>query len=72
MRRVLALIPAGAAVPNIILTGLAAKTGARIFATPVRHLARRTGKSSLNLRRLARLAPRAVIDAATVAIRRLR
>jgi dolichol-phosphate mannosyltransferase len=70
LRRVLALIPARAAVPNIILTGLAVKSGARIFATPVPHVARRTGKSSLNLRRIARLAIRAVVDTATVALRR--
>lgn len=72
LRRVLPLIPADAAVPNIILTGLAAKTGARVFATPVTHVARRSGKTSLNLRRIARLAVRAVIDTARVARRRLR
>jgi dolichol-phosphate mannosyltransferase len=72
LHRVLPRIPAGAAVPNIILTGLAPKTGARIFATPVMHLARRAGATSLNLRRLARLATRAVIDAAKVALRRSR
>jgi dolichol-phosphate mannosyltransferase len=72
LRGVLALIPARAAVPNIILTGLAAKSEARVFAMPVRHLARRTGKSSLNLRRIARLAIRALIDTASVAIRRMR
>jgi glycosyltransferase involved in cell wall biosynthesis len=72
LRGVLALIPARAAVPNIILTGLAAKSGVRIFAAPVRHVSRRTGKSSLNLRRIARLAVRAVIDTAAVGIRRLR
>ncbi|MEA2339828.1 MAG: hypothetical protein QOE82_3835 [Thermoanaerobaculia bacterium] len=72
LRSVLPLIPAGAAVPNIILTGLAAKTGARVFAMPVRHLARRAGATSLNLRRIARLAVRAVIDTARVALRRRR
>jgi glycosyltransferase involved in cell wall biosynthesis len=72
LRGVLPLIPADAAVPNIILTGLAAKSGARIFATPVTHVARRSGKTSLNFRRIARLAVRAVIDTASVARRRLR
>jgi dolichol-phosphate mannosyltransferase len=72
VRGVLPLIPDNAAVPNIIITGLAAKTGARIFTTPVRHLARRAGSTSLNVRRIARLAVRAVIDTARVALRRRR
>ncbi len=72
LRRILPLIPGNAAVPNIILTGLAAKTDARVFTAPVAHVARRTGKTSLNVRRIARLALRAVIDAAGVARRRLR
>jgi glycosyltransferase involved in cell wall biosynthesis len=72
LRRVLPLMPMDAAVPNIILTGLAAKTNARVFATPVTHVARRTGASSLNVQRIARLAVRAVIDTARVAVRRLR
>jgi hypothetical protein len=72
LRAVLPLIPSDAAVPNIILTGLAATTGARTFATPVQHVTRRTGKTSLNLRRIARIAFRAVIDTARVARRRLR
>jgi dolichol-phosphate mannosyltransferase len=72
LRRVLPRIPAGAAVPNIILTGLATKTRARIFATPVAFRARRTGATSLNLRRIAKLAVRAVIDTARVALRGLR
>ena len=72
LRRVLPLIPNDAAVPNIILTGLATRTKARVFATPVTHVSRRTGASSLNLRRIARLAVRAVVDTARVAVRRLR
>lgn len=72
LRSVLPLIPADAAVPNIILTGLASKKRARIFATPVTHLARRHGTTSLNLRRISYLAVRAVIDAAKVAFQRAR
>lgn len=72
LRRVLPRIPASAAVPNIILTGLAAKMRARVFATPVAFRARRTGATSLNLRRIANLAVRAVIDTARVALRGLR
>lgn len=72
LRRQLERIPADAAVPNILLSGLAAKTRARIFTTPVPHLARRTGTTSLNVRRIARLAMRAIADAAKVAIRRPR
>lgn len=72
LRRVLPLIPADAAVPNIILTGLAAKTRARVFTTAVLHLARRSGATSLNVRRITHLATRAVIDAAKVALRRSR
>jgi len=72
LRGVLPLIPVDAAVPNIILTGLASKTRARIFATPVPYLARRHGTTSLNLRRITHLAVRAVIDAAKVAFRRSR
>jgi len=72
LRRVLPRIPISAAVPNIILTGLAAKTRARVFAMPVAYRARRTGATSLNLRRIARLAVRAVIDTAKVAFRGLR
>ena len=70
--RVLPLIPAEAAVPNVILTGLAARMRARSFTTPVTFRARRTGATSLNLRRIARLAIRAVIDAVRVAVRRAR
>jgi dolichol-phosphate mannosyltransferase len=72
LRSVLPLIPTDAAVPNIILTGLASKTRARIFATPVPYVARRYGTTSLNLRRIGYLAVRAVIDAAKVALRRTR
>ncbi|HSY47763.1 MAG TPA: glycosyltransferase family 2 protein [Thermoanaerobaculia bacterium] len=70
LRGVLPLIPVGAAVPNIILTGLASKTRSRVFATPVPSQARRHGASSLNLSRIGHLAVRAVIDAARVAFRR--
>jgi dolichol-phosphate mannosyltransferase len=72
LRHVLPLIPADAAVPNVILTGLAAKTRARVFTTAVTYRARRSGATSLNLRRIAHLAVRAVIDAARVALRRAR
>ncbi len=72
LHSVLSRIPSEAAVPNILLTGLAASTGARIFAAPVRYTTRQAGVTSLNVRRIARLAVRAVIDAARVALRGLR
>ena len=70
LRRQIARIPPAAAVPNIILSGLAARTGARILELPVRHTNRRSGATSLNLKRISRLALRAVADSIRVALSR--
>jgi dolichol-phosphate mannosyltransferase len=70
LRKQLRRIPADAAVPNIILSGLAGRTGARILELPVPHTGRRTGATSLNLRRIAKLSARAVLDALRVALAR--
>jgi dolichol-phosphate mannosyltransferase len=61
-------LPGNTAVPNIILSGLAATRG-RVIEIDVPFRARRTGTSTLNLRRILRLAIRAVIDTAAVAFR---
>lgn len=70
LRRQIACMPADAAVPNIILSGLAARTGARILEVPVAHTNRRTGATSLNLRRIGKLSLRAVVDSIRVATSR--
>lgn len=70
LRRQIARMPADAAVPNIILSGLAARTGARILEVPVPHTNRRTGATSLNLRRIGKLSLRAVVDSIRVAASR--
>lgn len=53
LRPLLALVPDGAFAPNVLLSGLAARAGLRVFETPVPHHGRRTGRGSLDLRRLA-------------------
>jgi dolichol-phosphate mannosyltransferase len=52
LRPLLAHIPGDAFAPNVLLSGLAARAGLRIFETPVPHHGRRTGRGSLDLRRL--------------------
>lgn len=69
LREQLPLLDAASAVPNVVLSGLAARTGARIAEVPVAFTTRRTGTSSLNLRRAATYAIRAVGEAMTVARR---
>lgn len=53
LRPLLARVPDGAFAPNVLLSGLAARAGLRVFETPVPHHGRRTGRGSLGLRRLA-------------------
>lgn len=55
LRAEVAKIPEDAAAPNVILAGLAARSNARIHELPVPHHARRSGRSSINLRRLLTL-----------------
>lgn len=68
LRAQLPLIPPDAAVPNVLLSGLAARTGARLLQLPVLHTNRRTGSTSLNFRRILRLAARATADSVRLAI----
>lgn len=70
LRKQLERMPADAAVPNIILSGLAGRTRARILEIPVPHTNRRTGATSLNFRRIGKLSLRAVLDAFRVALTR--
>ena len=53
LRPLLARVPESAFAPNVLLSGLAARARLRIFETPVPHHGRRTGRGSLDLRRLA-------------------
>lgn len=71
LRKQLPRMPQDAAVPNVILSGLAARTGARILQLPVLHTNRRTGSTSLNLPRIVRLAVRATVDSIRVAAGKL-
>ena len=43
----LALVPADTFAPNVILTGLALRTGLRVVEVPVPHYNRRAGTSSI-------------------------
>jgi glycosyltransferase involved in cell wall biosynthesis len=67
LREQLQRMPADAAVPNILLSGLAGRGKARVLEVPVPHTGRRTGSTTLNLKRIARLSLRAVLDAIRVA-----
>lgn len=72
LREQLAVIPPDAAVPNILLSGLVTRTRARLAEVPVQHVNRRTGTTSLNLRRIVRLSLRAIVDSVRVAAARSR
>lgn len=72
LREQLAVIPPDAAVPNILLSGLVMKTRARLAEVPVQHVNRRTGRTSLNLRRIVHLSLRAIVDSVRVAAARSR
>jgi len=71
LREQLPLLGPSSAVPNVILSGLAARTRARIAEVPVESAPRRGGTSTLNPRRAVRYAASAVAEAVRVA-RRLR
>lgn len=53
LRALLPRVPRDAFAPNVLLSGLAARAGLRVFETPVPHHGRRTGRGSLDPRRLA-------------------
>jgi glycosyltransferase involved in cell wall biosynthesis len=52
LRPLLAAVPADAFAPNVLLSGLAGRKHLRVFETPVPHHGRRSGRGSLDLRRL--------------------
>lgn len=60
--RVLPLVPASSAVPNIAVSGIATRTGARVRESDVPYTPRSSGRSSINLRRAARLAWRGTVE----------
>lgn len=55
-QKVLPWLDAGTAVPNIAISGLASRTGARVLEIDVRYLPRSAGRGSVGLGRAARLA----------------
>jgi len=67
---VLPLIPADSLIPNVALAGLAARSGARVFELPVRHVNRRTGVSSVRSLRLWKLAIKGALQVAVISTRR--
>jgi len=66
--RLLPAVPADAFAPNVILSGLALRAGARIAEVPVPHRGRRSGTSSIVRLRLWRSAARAFAQTVRVAL----
>lgn len=52
LRPLLDLLPEAPFAPNVLLSGLAARAGLRIYECPIPHEGRRVGTGSLNLSRL--------------------
>jgi glycosyltransferase involved in cell wall biosynthesis len=69
LTRLLARVPADAFAPNVILTGLALRTGLRVVEVPVPHYNRRAGTSSIVRLRLWRAAARSFAQTIGVALR---
>ena len=69
LTRLLALVPVDAFAPNVILTGLALRTGLRVVEVPVPHYNRRAGTSSIVRLRLWRAAARSFAQTVGVAWR---
>ena len=67
LARLLPLLPPDAFAPNVILTGLALRSGARVVEVGVPHRGRRSGTASLARLRLLRAAARSFIQTARVA-----
>jgi hypothetical protein len=63
------LMPADPFAPNTLLSGLAARAGLRILEVPVPHEGRRSGRGSLNARRLLAGVARSLRDTALTAVR---
>ena len=66
--RVLPFVPSGTAVPNVAVSGIASRGGARVYETAVAHVPRQAGRSSINLRRALHLGWRGLVE--TLAIMR--
>ncbi len=62
-------LPENAFAPNTLLSGLASRAGLRILEVPVPHQGRRSGRGSLNARRLAAGVFRSFRDTVATALR---
>lgn len=69
LRKQLPLLRPGTTVPNVILSGLAARGGTRVLEVPVTHVGRSAGTSSLHFGKVASYSLRAVIETLGVALR---
>jgi glycosyltransferase involved in cell wall biosynthesis len=69
LKRLLTLLPDDTFAPNVILSGLAVRRRLRIFQTPVRHINRRSGRSSLGNFSILRPAARALGQTIAIAWR---
>jgi dolichol-phosphate mannosyltransferase len=63
------LLPPDAFAPNTLLSGLAARAHLRILEVPIPHEGRRTGRGSLDTRRLAAGIVRSLRDTVATAVR---
>jgi hypothetical protein len=59
LRQLIDRIPEGTFAPNIVISGMLARTGARVYEHPVPHENRKTGKTSLARLRLWQCAVKA-------------
>ena len=69
LARLLDLVPEDAFAPNTLLAGLAGRARLRILEVPVPHQGRRSGRGSLNARRLLAGVARSLRDTVTTAVR---
>ena len=65
----LPLLESDTTVPNVILSGLAARGGTRVLEVPVTHVGRSAGTSSLHLGKIAAYSLHAVVETIGVALR---
>jgi dolichol-phosphate mannosyltransferase len=70
LKKQLPLIGSSTTVPNVILSGLASRSGARLAEVPVTHIGRRSGASKLRLGSAISYSTRAVWQTIGVAVRR--
>ncbi len=70
--RLLTDVPETAFAPNVLLSGLAVRSGLRIYQAPVDDRVRPAGSGSLNSLRLLRGATRSLVELIGVALRRRR